>query len=229
MDTIPALPTTPAAPEARQRFDWSRYAAIGFAACYLVATIWSGSTSVDVYSFDLDEVERHYAGPGSTEVASWSSFVLLPIAAAFLTWTLARIRCSLDFTTRGASMTGTAAVVGGVVLAVAMVTSGLLGYAGEAVAAGNYGPADPQTGIGLMLAGGALFVAEGLGAAILAWAVALGARRTRQLPGWLAWVGIVLAPLLLYSWLLFVIPTLVFLIWLVVVSMMLKTDPVRTA
>jgi hypothetical protein len=212
MDT---MPTTPAPPVVRRRVDWSRYAAIGFAVCYPFAKIWSGSEYGDIYtSFDLDELAAQFAEPGSTDAAAW---------------TLARIRTSLDRAAGGASIVGTAALVGGSVLAVTMVAAGLIGYMGAAVAAGTYGPADPQTGVGLMLAGGALFVAEGLGAAILAWAVALGGWRTRQVPGWLVWTGFVLTPLLVYSWILFIIPTLIFLVWLVAVSMMLKNDPVRTA
>jgi hypothetical protein len=227
MDT---MPTTPAPPVVRRRVDWSRYAAIGFAVCYPFAKIWSGSEYGDIYtSFDLDELAAQFAEPGSTDAASWSGYLLLPLAAAFLAWTLARIRTSLDRAAGGASIVGTAALVGGSVLAVTMVAAGLIGYMGAAVAAGTYGPADPQTGVGLMLAGGALFVAEGLGAAILAWAVALGGWRTRQVPGWLVWTGFVLTPLLVYSWILFIIPTLIFLVWLVAVSMMLKNDPVRTA
>jgi hypothetical protein len=222
MDTMPTAPAPPVVP---RRLDWSRYAAIGFAVCYPVARIWSGNQDIDIYSFDPDKIAAHFAGSASTDAASWSGYVLLPLAAAFLAWTLARIRTSLDRAAGGASVVGTAALVGGSILAVTMVAAGLIGYVGAAVAAGTYGPADPQTGVALLLVGATLFVAEGLGAAILAWAVALGGWRTRQVPGWLVWTGFVLTPLLVYSWLLFIIPTLIFVVWLVTVSMMLKIRP----
>lgn len=226
MDTLQAT----AAPPTRRRLDLSRYAAIGFALCFVASVVWAGS-QFDVYSSDLDELTAHFAESGSTTAYAWSAYLLLPLAALFLAWTVARFRTSLGRTTDGAPtagppIAGTAATLGGAVLAVALVVGGIVEYTGAAVAAGTAEefPADPQSGFALLLAGGNLFVVNGLGAAVLAWAVALGARRTGQIPGWLAWVGFVLVPLLPYAWFLFMLPWLAFLIWLVAVSLMLKTD-----
>lgn len=237
MDTLQAT----AAPPIRRRLDLSRYAAIGFALCFVASVVWAGG-QFDVYSSDLDELTAHFAESGSTTAYAWSAYLLLPLAALFLAWTVARFRTSLGRTTDGAPtagpptagppiagtpIAGTAAIVGGAVLAVALVVGGIVEYTGAAVAAGTADgefPADPQSGFALLLAGGNLFVVKGLGAAVLAWAVALGARRTGQIPGWLAWVGFVLVPLLPYAWFLFMLPWLAFLIWLIAVSLMLKTD-----
>jgi hypothetical protein len=227
MDTMQA---TLAAPPIRRRFDISRYAAIGYAVCSTVPVVWVG-LQFDVYLSDLDEVAAHFAEPGSTTASAWSAFLLTPLAAIFLVWTLARIRTGLDRSAGGASIPGAVAALGGGLMAVAMAVSAVVGHFGREVAAGAEGryPADPRTGVALMLLAGGLFVVEGVGAAVLVWAVALGARRARQVPGWLAWVGFVLVPLLPYAWILFMIPWLVFLVWLVAVSTMMKTDTTPAA
>lgn len=220
MDTVHAPPAT-------RRWDPSRYAAIGYALCHLAAIVWAGS-QVNVYSTDPDEFAAHFAESGSTTAPAWAAYLLLPLAALFLAWTVARLRAGLERPTGRGPRLGTVAVVGGTVLATALVVAGLVSYTGAVVAAGGGEadfPADPPTGWALMLAAGNLFVVQGLGAAVLVWAVALGARRTGQIPAWLAWVGFVLVPLLPFAWILFTLPWLVFLIWLVVVSLMLKTEP----
>lgn len=162
----------------------------------MVPMVWVGS-QLDIYSADLDEVAAHFAEPRSTTASAWSAYLLTPLAAVFLVWTLARVRTSLDRAAGGASVVGTAAALGGGLMAVAMTVSAMVGHLGGEVAAGAEGryPADPETGVGLLLAARGLLVVEGLGAAVLVWAVALGAHRTRQVPGWLAWVGYVLVPL----------------------------------
>jgi hypothetical protein len=227
MDTVQA---TSAAPPIRRGFDISRYAAIGYAVCSIVPMVWVGS-QFDVYSADLGEVAAHFAEPGSTTASAWSAYLLTPLAAVFLVWTLARIRTGLDRAAGGASIVGAAAALGGGLMAVAMAVSAVVSYLGSEVAAGAEGryPADPRTGVALLLAAGGLLVVEGVGAAVLVWAIALGARRARQVPGWLAWVGFVLVPLLPYAWMLFMIPWLVFLVWLVAVSTMMKTDTTPAA
>jgi hypothetical protein len=227
MDTMQA---TLAAPPIRRGFDISRYAAIGYAVCSMIPMVWVG-LQLDVYSADLDEVAAHFAGPGSTTASGWSAFLFTPLATVFLVWTLARIRTSLDRAAGGASIVGSAAALGGGLMAVAMAVSAVVSHFGGEVAAGAEGryPADPRTGVALMLVAGGLFVVEGVGAAVLVCAVAIGARRAQHVPGWLAWVGFVLVPLLPYAWILFMIPWLVFLVWLVVVSTMMKTDTTPAA
>lgn len=200
--------------------DWARYAAAGFAVSY-VASIVLTAGGADVYTSSPEEFAAHYGDAENHNLLVLGAYLLFPLAAVFLAWTVARIRTALTPVAAGA------ATVGAAVLATVSVVSGILTYTGALVSASAEDgfAADPSAGHALMLAAANLAVAQGVGAAVVAWSVAIGARRSGRLPGWLVWTGIVLTPLLPYAWIFAMIPMLAFLIWLVAVSIIVKTQP----
>lgn len=206
-----------------QTRDWARYAPIGFAVFFAASVVLTG-TGANVYTSSPEEFAAYYGDTANHNLLVLAAYLLLPLAALFLAWTVARIRTMLTPVAAGA------ATIGGAALAAVSLVNGIMTYSGAVVSASAEDgfAADASAGHAVMLAAANLAVAQGAAAALLAWAIAIGARRTGRLPGWLVWTGIVLTPLLPYAWIFAMIPMLAFLIWLVVVSIIVKTESANT-
>jgi hypothetical protein len=74
-----------------------------------------------------------------------------------------------------------------------------------------------------------LIVAGVIVAALLVWATSLVALRSRMLPKWFAWLGVIVGILMLFSY--FFIPILIFWAWLLIASLILffRETPAQAA
>jgi hypothetical protein len=193
----------------------------GFVIWSLPPYVYEGST--------LAEYAEAHADTGRITLLSIAAFIVWPLAGACLLWVVTRVRRLLDAALGTASVPGQLAVLGAVVVAAGFTVAAAAASAGAHVATGSIDggfPADPAAGYPLDMLSGQLFTASLWGAALLLVAIGVAARRTGQLPGWLVWTGFVIAPLLPIAWVFFMLPLMVFVVWVAAVGAVMKTGQV---
>jgi hypothetical protein len=89
-------------------------------------------------------------------------------------------------------------------------------------------PAEPVSGDAREMLSSPMLSASMAGGTVLIVAIGLAARRNHQLPGWFVWSGLVTAPLLAVSFLFFMIPTLVFVLWTATAGILMRNVPAAT-
>lgn len=194
--------------------DISRWSGAAFVVAYAAAVVTTAAIGVSPYSSSRQDYVEAYADVGAApELAR--AFGMLAIIL-FL-WALARIWVALPAQRAGVpgAVIGPAGVLFVACLAANVAVSAATGKAvGSADGWGSGGlQAVPETALVLDFVADGLFWAQLVAAAVLAWAIALAARRVGAIGGWVAWVGIVLVPLLPFAWILFMAPLLAFAIW----------------
>lgn len=205
----------------------SRFAGLAFAAPF-VAGLVVLILQPNVYEGSLENYAASYAESGAINRIGAAAYILFPLAGALLLWAVAHIRSGLDRAAGGSTTAGRTAVLGAVVTATAMTAAACGFLAAAHVALGESEGFDPEpaVGYGLEIFAGTLMWVGLWGASLVMVAVGLAARGTGLVPGWLLWAGVVAAPLLPVAWMLAMVPMLVFLLWVAIVSFLVKTEDV---
>jgi hypothetical protein len=197
-------------------FRWERWSAVAgvlFVALFAVALALSANTGDNP-----SEVQQWYADSGNRtkEFVAW--FLYIAAAIAFLSF-LGTLR---DMLVRAEGGPGTlsALVFGpGLAFTVLLVTGVSLFAAPAALGDENDFKLDPNTAEIFSDAGYFVLVAGGMIASIVVLATSMAALRTGVLPSWLGWVGLIVAVVMLFS--VFFVPLLVFLAWVLAVSLVM--------
>jgi hypothetical protein len=192
---------------------WSALAGVLFVALFAVALALSANTGDNP-----SEVQQWYAHSGNRtkEFVAW--FLYIAAAIAFLSF-LGTLR---DMLVRAEGGPGTlsALVFGpGLAFTVLLVTGVSLFAAPAALGGENDFKLDPNTAEIFSDAGYFVLVAGGMIASIVVLATSMAALRTGVLPSWLGWVGLIVAVVMLFS--VFFLPLLVFLAWVLAVSLVM--------
>jgi hypothetical protein len=192
---------------------WSALAGVLFVALFAVALGLSGNTG-DTQS----EVQQWYADDGhqTQQIVAW--FLYVASALAFLSF-LGTLR---DMLVRAEGGPGTlsALVFGpGLVFAALYVVGVTLFAAPAALASNSDFKLDPNTAQMFNGAGYFALVAGVMIASILVLSASTAALRTGILPAWLGWVGLIVAVAMLFA--IFFVPILVFVGWVLVVSLVM--------
>ncbi len=220
----------PAPAATRQHGGASRYAGLAFAVLYLAGfvTLVTGPTIYEDGS--LTEYAAAHANGDRSIPVSLVAFVIWPLAGACLIWAVAHISSVMPGATGGPSVAGRIARAGAVVMAGGLTVAGAAAGAAAHLATGTGDgfPPDPGTAYGLEMLGSQVMSASMWGGSLVLLAVGIGGRRSGRVPGWLLWAGIVVAPLLVVAWVLFMLPLLAYLVWVAVVGAIVKTGPIAT-
>lgn len=201
----------------------SRFAGMAFAVTYLAAFVLLVS-GPNVYEGSIDEYAAAHANDARLNTVGLAAFLVLPLAGAALIWAVAHVSRSLS-SPGGASLASRVATAGAAVMASGLMVAGAAALAATHVASGTGGgfPADPAVGYGLDQLSATVMSVSAWGGSLVLLAIGLGARGTGNLPGWLLWTGIVVAPLLPLAYMFAMLPLLVFIVWVAVVPAIVKT------
>lgn len=192
---------------------WSALAGILFVALFVVALALTGNTG-DTPS----EVQEWYADDGNQTQAIVAWFIWVASALAFLSF-LGTMR---DMLVRAEGGPGTlsALVFGPGLVFTALYIAGVSLFAAPAALADDADfKLDPNTAQMLSDAGYFLLVGGVMVASILVLSASTAALRTGILPGWLGWIGLVVAVAMFFA--IFFVPILVFVAWVLVVSLVM--------
>lgn len=173
-----------------------------------------------------EAVANWYADEGNRAGAFFVFFLLAGAALAFL-WFLGALRAIL-VRAEGDPARWTALAFGaGVASATLLLASASLYITPAATAGQEDFPFDPNTAKAFANAGFALLSCSTMSGALVALGTSIVAYRTGLLPRWLALVGFVVAPLLLFAVLFF--PLFAWLAWVLAVSVVLLVRTARVA
>jgi hypothetical protein len=201
---------------------WSPLAGVAFVLLVLAALGVTGTGAGDT----PDEVADWYADEGN-RAASFFVFFLLTIAALALLWFLGMLRSVLVRAEGDPARWSAVAFGAGVAGATLLLAAASLSIGPAASAGQEDFPFDPSTANALSNAGFALLACSTMTGALVALATSIVAYRTGLLPRWLALVGFLVAPTLLFA--VFFIPLFVWLAWVLAVSIVLLVRTARVA
>jgi hypothetical protein len=188
-------------------------AGVLFVALFIVALALSGNTG-DTPS----EVQKWYADDGNQTQAIVAWFAWIASALAFLSF-LGTMRDMLVRAERGPGTLSSLIFGPGVVFTALYVAGVSLLAAPAALADDSDFELDPNTAQMLSDAGYFLLVGGVMVASILVLSASTAALRTGILPAWLGWVGLVVGVAMLFA--IFFVPILVFVAWVLVVSLVM--------
>ncbi len=217
---------TPAPTVERPTGRASRFSGLAFLGLFIPAFflmslppyVYEGSTLAEFAAAHEDTARLDYT--------SYGAFIVWPLAGLALVVAVAHLARSVE--AAGSTIAGRVALVGATWFAVGSVLAAAASSAGAHVASGSADggfPAEPVSGYALEMLSGQMLSASMAGGTILVLAIGLGARRNHQLPGWFVWTGVVMAPLLAVSWLFFMFPTLVFVLWVAAAGILMRSTP----
>jgi hypothetical protein len=192
---------------------WSALAGVLFVALFIIALALSGNTGNNP-----SEVQQWYADDGNqtTQIVAW--FLYVASALAFLSF-LGTLR---DMLVRAEGGPGTlsALVFGPGLVFTGLYVAGVSLFAAPAALADDTDfKLDPNTAELFSNAGYFLLVGGVMVASILVLSASTAALRTGVLPAWLGWVGLIVAVAMLFA--VFFVPILVFVGWVLVVSLVM--------
>ena len=205
--------------------DAGRFAGIAFGITFLAGTTLWG-LGVQVFDSDLQTLRADSSGETTRTLSMLLSHLIMPIAAVFLLWTVARLRSALDTAAGRTSVAGQVAYGSAVVVAVGFCLMAAAQNVAILVAGGGYidgFPADPAVGYGIALFSGYVGNATIWGAAAMMIAVGVAAWQSRLIARWLIWVGFVTSPLLIIGWY-YGIPVLLLCVWVAAAGLTVHTD-----
>jgi hypothetical protein len=197
-------------------FRWERWSAL--LGVLFVALFVLGMAIVGNVTDTPAKVEAWYADTGHQTRAVAAFFLVVGSGLAFLSF-LGTLR---DMLVRAETGPGTlsALVFGPGLVFVALVDAGFAGLAAPAVVAHDEDfKLDPNTANMFQDAGWLLIVAGVMTAAITVLSASMAALRTAVLPAWLGWSGLIVGVLMLFAF--FWVPILIFLAWVLTVSLVL--------
>ena len=217
--------TVPASTERRPLQDLSRWSGAVFA-LFLVAATATAATSTNPYSSSAQDYAEALA---DDSVRAGVGRTLALVAVVAFLWALARLRLALTSRDSGVpgSVIGPAGTLFVACIAATIAAGTAVGSAVEgadAFAEGGY-TAVPDTALVLDFVADGFFWTALVAAAVLAWGIALAARTSGAVHGWVVWIGLVLVPLLPIAWVLFMAPLLVFAAWFAYLVATLPTEP----
>jgi hypothetical protein len=192
---------------------WSALAGVLFVALFIVALALTGNTGDNP-----SEVQQWYADDGNQTKAIVAWFIWVASALAFLSF-LGTLR---DMLVRAEGGPGTlsALVFGpGLVFTGLYVAAVSLFAAPAALADDSDFKLDANTAQMSNDAGYFLLVGGVMVASILVLSASTAALRTGILPAWLGWIGLIVAVAMLFA--IFFVPILVFVGWVLVVSLVM--------
>lgn len=198
---------------------WSALAGVLFVALFAIALALSGNTGGGP-----DEVTKWYADDGNQTKSFVAWFFYIGSAIAFLSF-LGTLR---DMLVRAEAGPGTlsALVFGpGVAFTALYVAAVSLFAAPAALANDSDFKLDPNTAEVFSNAGYLTLVSGVMVASIVVLATSTAALRTGVLPAWLGWIGLVVAIIMLFA--VFFVPILVFMAWVLVVSLIMTVTAWR--
>jgi hypothetical protein len=178
-----------------------------FVALFVLAVVVLGSTG------DTPEEVRDYYVDSEGRV--FTGFFILVASALALLWFVATVRSALTGA-EGEPRSLTALGFGAGVAASALIVAGSAAFVAPVDVAQDGGRLDPGAADALNTAAYFLMTGGVMVASLLVLATSLVALRTGVLARWLAWFGLVVAPITFFAPLFF--PVLVFLAWVLVVS-----------
>jgi hypothetical protein len=192
---------------------WSALAGVLFVALFAIALALSGNTGDNP-----GEVTKWYADDGNQTKQFVAWFLYIGSAIAFLSF-LGTLR---DMLVRAEGGPGTlsALVFGPGVAFTALYVAGVSLFAAPAALANDSDfKLDPNTAEVFSNAGYLTLVSGVMVASIVVLATSTAALRTGVLPAWLGWIGLVVAIIMLFA--VFFVPILVFMAWVLVVSLIM--------
>jgi len=192
---------------------WSALAGVLFVALFAVALALSGNTGDNP-----GEVTKWYADDGNQTKQFVAWFLYIGSAVAFLSF-LGTLR---DMLVRAEGGPGTlsALVFGPGIAFIALYVAAVSLFAAPAALAGDSDfKLDPNTAQMFNNAGYLTLVSGVMLASILVLSASTAALRTGVLPAWLGWTGLVVAVVMLFA--IFFIPILIFMAWVLVVSLLM--------
>ncbi|WES64557.1 hypothetical protein P0L94_00465 [Microbacter sp. GSS18] len=223
-----SAPATTGAPSAKRGFAPSRLLGVGF-----LILFGAGFTIMvlppDIYSGTLEGYAAAFGDEGRLNLLMIASLFLFPLAGLLLAASVARVRQALG-AEPAVHAAGRVAAFGAAFTAIGTSVAAAAATAGAHVvwqAEGSGFPSSPETGYGLAMFSSQLFNPALVGLSIVVVALGYGLRRAGRLPGWLAWAGYVLAPLMPIAWVLGMMPLFLIVIWVAVVTTMVDTEPQR--
>ena len=193
---------------------WSPASGILFVALFVLAVAVLGSTG------DTPEEVRDYYAENEGQV--FTGFFLLVASALALLGFATTVRRALvgdDPEPRSLAALG----FGAGVAASGLIVAGSAAFVAPVDVAQDGGRLDPGAADALNTAAYFLMTGGVMVASLLVLATSLVALRTGVVPRWLAWVGLVVAPITFFAPLFF--PVLVFLAWVLVLSAVLLMRP----
>jgi magnesium-transporting ATPase (P-type) len=198
---------------------WSALAGVLFVALFAIALALSGNTGGGP-----DEVTKWYADDGNQTKSFVAWFFYVGSAIAFLSF-LGTLR---DMLVRAEAGPGTlsALVFGPGVAFTALYDAAVSLFAAPAALANDSDfKLDPNTAEVFSNAGYLTLVSGVMVASIVVLATSTAALRTGVLPAWLGWIGLVVAVIMLFA--VFFVPILVFMAWVLVVSLIMTVTAWR--
>lgn len=210
-----------------RRFDASRLVGVAFLVFFGAGFVILVLPPNTYTSTAADWAAAHGAEPLLTLGIVCSTF-LFPLAGIFLVWSAARLRGALRTDRDADVMAGRLALFGAAFAAIGTSVAAGAAAAGSHMAAGGdtggFAP-EPAVGLGLSMLGSQVFNPSQIGLSVVLIALGVGLRRAHRLPGWLAWAGYVLAPVLPIAWVLGMIPLFLAVTWVATVTAMVNTEP----
>lgn len=183
----------------------------------------------DIYSGTLDDYAAAFGDEGRLNLVMIASVFLFPLAGLLLAASVARLRHATGSDPR-ARAAGQVAGFGAAFTAIGSSVAAAAATAGAHVvwqAEGSGFPSVPEVGYGFAMFSSQLFNPAMLGLSIIMVALGYALRRAGRLPGWLAWAGYVLAPLMPIAWVLGMMPMFLAVVWVAAVTAMVDTEPQR--
>lgn len=198
---------------------WSALAGVLFVAFFAIALAISGNTGDNP-----SEVQSFYADSDNRVKQFVAFFLIVAAALAFLSF-LGTLRDTLMRAEEGPGTLGPLLFGPGVAFAALLVVSNALFTAPAALADDSAYTLDPNTAQMFSTAGYLAIVGGVMIAAILVLSASTAALRTGVLPAWLGWIGLAVAVAMLFA--IFFVPILVFLAWMLIVSLVMVIAPWR--
>jgi hypothetical protein len=192
---------------------WSALAGVLFVALFAVALALSGNTGDNP-----TEVTDWYADDANQTKTFVAWFLYIGSAIAFLSF-LGTLRDML-MRAEGGPGTLSALVFGPGIAFTALYVAAVSLFAAPAALAGDSDfKVDPNTAEMFTNAGYLTLVSGVMLASILVLSASTAALRTGVMPAWLGWTGLVVAVIMLFA--VFFIPILIFVAWVLVVSLLM--------
>ncbi len=180
----------------------------------MLAVVVLGSTG------DTPEEIRDYYTDNEGRV--FGGFFILVASALALLWFATTVRSVLAGA-EGEPRSLTALAFGAGVATSALIVAGAAAFVAPVDVAQDGGRLDPGAADALNTAAYFLMTGGIMIASLLVLATSLVAQRTAVIARWLGWLGLVVAPITFFAPLFF--PVLVFLLWVVIVSVVLLMRP----
>lgn len=208
-----------------------RFAGIAFAVLYVGGfAFWLTGPSI-YEDGSASAYAAAYADGSRIDVLAPAAFFLWPLACAALVWAVAHMAGHVDRQRREHTVAGRVALAGAAVMAAGHTLAAAANFAAAHIATGDAPrfPRDPDAAYALDILSSQVQNISMWGGAVAMATLGVVAARAGLLPGWFAWTGVVVAPLLTASFIFLTLPTLVFLVWVATAPVIMRARPIADA